>query len=373
MQPSKAKRPPKPAVGTSQQRRAGGRPGSPSPAGAAGAKRPPEAGKKASPPKKKNPQSMERRRQAAQTKARQRKPQEPTERNLRRQKIKRKRRLRAYAVLLVLLLGVGVYFAFQTLLRINDFVVEGECRYTPDELIAATGLELDQHLYDFEPEEAEARLLEKFVYLENVKVSRRLPATVVIQVEAAQEMGSIQGQNGFDIVSTSGKILAYGQPYPSSDLPIIYGIEATQEQFVPKEETDKERQAREAKARDLQEKLSILAQMNQLFNQYHVQGIVSIDLSDRQNISLVYQERIRVVLGDAEDMELKFRMCDEVIKQKDVDEPGAEGVLDASTVAVTQKVFFRTQSIHTTLTTEPEDPEPDEDNPESSASPSVGQ
>ena len=133
--------------------------------------------------------------------------------------------LAAIAAALAVAWGVVRYAVTTPRFRVTAFEIEGARRLTQPELGKLMGVELGTNIFKVDAAEAERRLLEN-PWIREVKVTRRLPGTLRIELEErnAAALASIADQ--LYLVTRAGepfKRLAAQDPY---DLPIVTGISA---------------------------------------------------------------------------------------------------------------------------------------------------
>ena len=258
----------------------------------------------------------------------------------RRKQWKRSRRRHSYIFLLFLLAIVGAVVAFRMFITITEIRVTGESRYSDEDLILSSGLSIGDHLYDFDIHLVEEDILEGHIYLESVTVRRVLPTTVEITVTPVMETGVVKGETGYSIISTGGKVLQTGVLYPPSELPIITGLPLSVDQ------------SDEEMVNQLNKRLETLSALNAAMTKAKFTGVTSIDLTDMLSIQLVYQDRLKILIGDNTNLEQKISFAGRAIETID---PSKQGIVD---VSIDGKGFFREESIHPDYTPViPESPE----------------
>ena len=281
---------------------------------------------------------------------------------------KRKRRKQAYVLLGIILSAAGIYLCCRMFLTIATITVTGQSRYTDEDLISSSGLEIGSNLFDFDAEQVGKTILDGHIYLETVTVKRSLPTTVEIAVTPVLETGVVRGEMGFSVISTGGKVLETGIPYPPSELPIISGLQL-----------NISRSDNEALANIMDKRLETLSEINRALTENKITGITAIDLSDSMNLTITYQNRVKINLGNREKINDKIRFSMNVLEEVD---PSQEGVLNLS---IDKKGFFRAESIYGDLSLTPaasssqpeqgaQEPESDspENSPDTSSSSSAG-
>lgn len=80
------------------------------------------------------------------------------------------------ALVVALTAGATVFF------RVETVAVSGNSRYTEEEIVAASGIQLNENLYGWNKFKVEQRLYQTLPYIGDVLIRRSLPSTVVITV-----------------------------------------------------------------------------------------------------------------------------------------------------------------------------------------------
>ena len=79
-------------------------------------------------------------------------------------------------VIALIILAMSVFFV------VTDIDVEGNARYTDEEIVLASGLEKGENLFFINRYDAASRIFSKLPYINDVMVTRELPSRVVISV-----------------------------------------------------------------------------------------------------------------------------------------------------------------------------------------------
>lgn len=189
-------------------------------------------------------------------------------------------------------LGASVFlFRIQTV-RVEQ--PEGGTAYSDEQIAAAFGEPLGGNLFGFSAQQAQQRIEKALPYLENVTIERRLPDEVLIRVQPAEEAWRVQTQEGaWAVVSRKGKVLALAAQEPDKPAARITG--ALAKNAVPGE----------ALALDSVEKLSALQTIVAALEQTGLAPVTEIDLTDTLELNVLYDGRVRIVLGTANDMAYK--------------------------------------------------------------------
>ena len=147
-------------------------------------------------------------------------------------KMLRRRRMmrRLTAVVLVLCVAAaGIYLTVTMLFKINAIRVAGSDGadlteaggYTSSQILDALGVQVEENIFSFDPEEKAAMLEKEFPLLEQIQVKRVYPSTVVVEVKPATPVYTMQTDTGWISLSAGLKILSTETEQP--DLLVLYG------------------------------------------------------------------------------------------------------------------------------------------------------
>ncbi|MDR3529136.1 MAG: cell division protein FtsQ/DivIB [Rhodopila sp.] len=110
-------------------------------------------------------------------------------------------------------------------LRVTDVVIEGRAN-TPEPLLrAAIGVSKGDSILGFSLEETRARI-EMIPWVEHATVERRLPGTVVVNLQERRPFAIWQNQGKFVLVDRAGQIVANQDVAEFRHLPLIVGLGA---------------------------------------------------------------------------------------------------------------------------------------------------
>lgn len=232
-------------------------------------------------------------------------------------KKRRKRRLIA-GVLVVLLVIAGIGLSLTVFFKITDVVVEGELKmHTRQEIITASAIKTGTNLFILNARQKEKDIWIALPYIENVKIKRKLPGTVVIEVTETKNLFAVKSGGQYLVVSDNLKILDITQHVPDGTA-IINGIVAVD---PVKGSTLTAENA---------ENSQFFMTLATVLDRYGLlQGVTEIDVSDKLNYSLKYENRIDVMIGTANKLDYKIQMLQELIFNKL--SPDDAGFLDIST------------------------------------------
>jgi len=217
---------------------------------------------------------------------------------------KKKRRRSSFAratlvVTVLLVAAVGTVLSLTVFFKIKSIDVYGETQYTSKQIISAGKVQLESNLIRLDSELVSERIEKALPYIEDVKVKKRLPTTVELNVTAARVAGYVSGENGFFMVSTEGKLLEKKAEKPEGVAEIVgVNTEGTQvSEYVS----------------DEQNSMNYVKRIYDSLGAGMSANITSVDVSDRVNLSFVYRDRVTVRLGSESDLSEKLKFVVKIL------------------------------------------------------------
>lgn len=237
------------------------------------------------------------------------------------QKRKRRRRRRggpAYVLLSLLLMTGAVLLAVSVFFKVTRIEVEGSYIYPSSSIAEASGIKEGDNLFFLKKSGAVRSIFEAFPYVEQVKLRRKLPGTIVIEITERTCVGVIPYENSYWLIDGGGILLEKTSARTVTDKPVIRGVTllspvAGETVALPQQET--------AKAVTMLELLRALAdrQMTELVSE--------IDMTRLFDLRMTYGERLDVMLGDGTDVSVKLDFLRASVEKL---AESARGTLDVS-------------------------------------------
>ena len=262
-------------------------------------------------------------------------------RKMTRKALRRRRaiqRLTALAMLLCVI-AAGIYLTVTMLFKINtievrtaDGAVSEAGGYTSEQILQALGVQKEENIFSFDPAAKAAALEKVFPMLEDIRVERDYPSTVVVRVAEAQPAYAMQTAKGWLTLSAGLKILAADSAQPTG-LPTLYGGEPVSsdpgEQLCFEEETPADSTASES-ASDAasasaaveeetgDKRLEALSTLLTALDTAGMRGDVTrIEFADPEEMAFLYQDRISVRLGTLNELDYKLKLARHVLLNED--------------------------------------------------------
>lgn len=302
-----------------------------------------------------------------------------------------RRRKAIIGVLCVLaVLVVGIVLSINLLFKVTDFRVENADRttpantgiYTEQQLIDATGIQVGDNLYGFSTKEKSDQLLAQMPYLDVAVVTRQAPGTVIIRVQPAVERFKMEYSGSWLVLSEQLKVLRVEPAEPDNlvqlDALLPEGAATTPGSFLtldaPSEPTalatampsgtatpenaDEADTPQETPNEVLNELLGELDQYGLL------DGTTVLTMQNMTELSFLYQGRVSVQLGTANNLDYKIRFAAYIILDTGGDglassDRGTLDVSDQQTDGTIQPRFLSAENPVATPEPTPEPPAED--------------
>lgn len=220
---------------------------------------------------------------------------------------KRRNNLRAYyaiavvvAFVILLILCMTVFFKY----RPEDVQIEGVTLYTNEQILVVGGISGEGNLMRTDTDVIAERLKKYLVYVDDVNVKKKYPSKLIVSVTEAEKAADIEFNGKYYVVSKSGKLLECGNNSRTKGIPLVKGLEL------------KSLTAGNVLATDDTLKTKIFNDLIEQIDTLGFSKVTSIDLTDRTDITLNYNGKIKIFIGSSVDMDYKLKYIKAVIDEK---------------------------------------------------------
>ncbi len=217
------------------------------------------------------------------------------------------------AVVLAVILGMSIFF------KTRQVLVSGTEKYTPWEIKEASGIQDGDALLALSEAKISVRIRAALPYVGDVRVGIKLPDTVMISITELEVVYAIQDdRNGWWLMDATGRIVdetnvatakSYTQILGVQIQNAVIGQQAVAAKIEPptEESTTQTGETVPPVAIPTDEMLATAVKVMTALEKCGVMGtIVSIDVTDLKELTIWYENRYEVNLGDAERMEYKI-------------------------------------------------------------------
>lgn len=215
----------------------------------------------------------------------------------RRERRQNGRLFRVYMLLSGLIIVGAIVAGSVVFFKAHTFEVEGNQRYSTQELIDASGIQDGENLLTIRRSEIAQRMETEMPYLKEVHIYVWPPERVVISVEETEPAAVLESDGVAWYVDSSGKLLE--SSVESEDYPLVTGltlVDPAEGEEITVDEAD------ELKAKGLRGLLTALEDSGLLSQ------VQSIDLTSTSSVSMLYDSRLTVKMGLNDDFAYDLKM-----------------------------------------------------------------
>ncbi len=112
--------------------------------------------------------------------------------------------LKLFCAALIIAAVIGAITLF---FKTEKIIVEGNERYTQQQVIEAAGLQLGSNLYLMNKYDHAQAIFRNLPYVESASINRKLPDTLLIEVNECSAAASVPAEGGAWLMSVNGKLL----------------------------------------------------------------------------------------------------------------------------------------------------------------------
>lgn len=239
-------------------------------------------------------------------------PKKQNKKLTKKQELQRKRRKFVFRIVKwLMLLGIiigGIIFALLSpIFNIKEISVSGNAQISSQTIISLSSLTIDQNIFNFRTSEIVDNIKEN-AYIDSVKVSRKFPDTVDIEVEERVTTFMLVYGNAYVYINNQGYILEITSE--KGDHPILTGFKTPTNQLVAGNRLTEE---------DLEKLNDVLKIMEATSSgESKIENLITeINISDSSNYILTLsKEKKQVYLGDVTDLSTKILWLNQFIERE---------------------------------------------------------
>lgn len=253
-------------------------------------------------------------------------------RSINKKKMSRRRKLKKN-ILSILLAGVvmcvGLVLVFSLFFKTNTITVTGDKAYSDKMVIDNSGIEIGDNLFKVNEEKLSQKLSKDLPYIKAVTIERKLPDTIIINVEAAKEVGAITTQKGFVLLDETGKVLDKNASILKENVAVIKNVKL------------KEYAEGEIVVLSDEKKTETLVKLFEAIKKAEMQLLTEIDLKSVNDIKIKYDDRITFAVGSLTNIDTKLARGMAALEKENEINAYSEGTLDLKTEPY---VYFKSGS-----------------------------
>lgn len=219
------------------------------------------------------------------------------------------------AVVLALVLGMSIFF------KVEQVMVSGSEKYTPWEIKEAAGIQSGDALLSLSEAKITANIQKKLPYVGDVRIGIKLPNTVNIEITELNVVYAVQdGNNAWWLIDKTGRVVDSTNAAAAKNYTCLVGVKI-QEGVIGQQAAAYEQESTEASTGETEAGLTIptlpstpaaqlLEAAVQILTALEANGVMgtvdSVDVSKIAELTLKYDSRYLVTLGDTSRLEYKI-------------------------------------------------------------------
>ena len=254
-------------------------------------------------------------------------------RSLNKKKIKRKRKIKRIATLglfSMVLAGVCVVLVLAIFFKISNVEVKGTRMYSDQQILQEAGIDTGDNLFSVNEDRVNKKISKALPYIKNIRVKRKLPDTLILEVTSASEVAAIEKGAGFVLLDSNGKVLEENASMLREGVAVVTGINA---KSIRKGETIA------LKDEALTESFLLVLKS---VEDSEINLLTEIQYDKKGEVRFIYDDRIRIEFGSTVNLEKKIKRAKAALDKENEINPYSEGVLDLKTEPY---VYFRAGKI----------------------------
>ena len=226
------------------------------------------------------------------------------------------------AVVIALLLGISLFFKVNP----DKILVSGNYKYTEWDIAQASGLKGGENLLTLNKGAISGKIILELDYVESVRIERKLPDTVLIEVNEIEVTYAIKDQqDAWWLISAGGKVVAKAENGVEEKCTKVLGLRIvnpqTGHQAKAAEDSQPGTDGQGNTVPILVTNAQRLTTLLDILDYLELNGILgqaaSVDLNNMGDIQLWYKDQYQVKLGDNTQMGFKISMMKQMIDQMD--------------------------------------------------------
>ncbi len=174
----------------------------------------------------------------------------------------------------------------ESMFSLKEITVSGDTRYLKEAIVQQSGLAVGQSIWSVDKVEAGERVLAAFPYIQDVKVTNTAYNKLDIAVSETKEIGVMYGNGQWLAVGSNGRILETRAVESDRPLRALYlkGADAVGSAIGEQAMDDRS--------------FAIVSELLTALADYEIDGVCEIDLTNKSDLQLLWNNRITVKLGN---------------------------------------------------------------------------
>lgn len=226
---------------------------------------------------------------------------------------------------------IGLWFGFKITLDsiffVRNITVTGNSHYDDSEIISASGINMGKNLLFINSGNAGKAIYDKLPYVEKAEISKKMPGSIEIKITTGSPCYFLEHEDEYLVISKCDKLLEKTVEIPP-EIIHVKGIEFEIEKNGS------------IKYKDPKAKESVFKIID-AFKSNELNFLNEIDASNLNDVKIVYDHRIKILIGSEEDLSYKLLTAKEIIMNKI--SASEKGTLNLKTLKKENRSYFTSE------------------------------
>jgi len=227
-----------------------------------------------------------------------------------------------YIILMVIALLGAVSFVITVFFKVSSIEVTGTARTSATEIRAASGIQEGDRLLFVNRFDVTDRIFAQIPYVDEIRVRKIPPNKVILEVTECEPAIAVSSGNVYYLIDDSCKLLEYFPVTGPSEYPVVTGLKVVSKEL--------------GKTLDLGDDLHIVS-LQAVVKAFApdkdlCKEVSEINMEKLYDVSFLYDGRLKVNLGEADELEKKLRLFGEVLNKLERTDKGTVGLKNTDSV-----------------------------------------
>lgn len=220
-----------------------------------------------------------------------------------------------------------IFFAIcvEVFLKVTDVTVVGSKMYRAEELSQNCGIEHETNIYSVSRAKIERDMVMKYPYISTVKLKRILPSTVELSVTEDTPYFYTEISGEYFVLSDDLRVLQRTENI--ADLRYSFGLRELVTPEVAYAVVGRQIRFKRESNYDYALNFIRWLQLSELYEKTD-----KIDISDKYMMFIIYDEKLKIVLGDDDELEVKLSSAIKILEQLDDIMSDTNGIIDVQDI-----------------------------------------
>ncbi len=236
-----------------------------------------------------------------------------------RKKKKKVRNIVSISLLCIVIFIVAVILLMVFGFKIDTIQIENAKTYSSEQIMAVLPIEKEKNLFLVDTKSAKEKLEKNLPYIYNAEIKRKLPSTIVVDISEPEHVYYIKNPDkSYTLIDDHFKVLEAN-------------IKSKPEKSVQIKKIALSSAVAGEKAKFTNEKLEPnIKELISAVQQYKLTEITAVYSEGLTSNYLVYDKRLTIKLGEADDLENKIFSALTAIEKLNESNPSAEGIITST-------------------------------------------